>query len=137
MHRVLIAIILFPTIVLADNPCSSSFNEFLSNFEKSSKFQLENINYPLKYSYIDPNAMPEPKTINTLKSKDELAARKKPIYPLTSAHQQIPLVKKVYSKSQANKIIQLHKHDTDYNIKYNFKKIGLCWKLVMFESHSL
>ena len=137
MHRVLIAIILFPTIVLADNPCSSSFNEFLSNFEKSSKFQLENISYPLKYSYIEPNAIPEPKTINTLKSKDDLASRKKPIYPTTTEQQQIPLVKKIHSKSQVNKIIQLHKPDTDYNVKYHFKKIGLCWKLVMFESHSL
>ena len=137
MHRVLIAITLFPTIVLAESPCLSSFNEFLSTFEKSPKFQLENISYPLKYSFIDATANPEPKTINTLKSKSDLVARNKPVYPSISAQQKTSLVKKVHSQSQVNKIIHLHKPNTDYKIKYHFKKVGSCWKLVMLESLSL
>lgn len=137
MYRVLIALALFPTLAMAERTCPSSFNEFLSLFEQSQKFQLENINYPLKYSFIDASASPAPKTINKLQSKLDITKRNNPIYPSIPVQENTPLLKNIHIQSQNQKIVQLHKPDTDYNTKYHFKKIGECWKLVMFESFSL
>lgn len=137
LRWVLIAAFFFPSLVMAENVCPSSFDEFLSRFERTREFQQENIIYPLKYSFIDSNANPEPKTVNKRLSKTDVAARKEPIYPSPRDQKAVPLAKELHKHSQVKKSVRLYKPDTGYVLEYHFKKIGECWKLAMFEDLSI
>mgnify|MGYP001617731681 CR=1 FL=1 len=103
MRWVFIAVLFFPSLVVAETACPSSFDEFLSNFETNREFKQKNIIYPLKHSFVDLAADPEPKIVDKPLSKSEVATRKRTIYPSPTDQKSVSLVKdKIQNGSQVN-----------------------------------
>ena len=107
------------------------------DFENSRTFQAENTIYPLKHSSIDGGASPEPKTVKSELSKQQIEERKRPIYPYPKDQEKVPFVKKVTQQSPTKMQVMLFKEDTDYLLRYQFEMINSCWKLAEYNDDSL
>ncbi|MEW5745784.1 MAG: hypothetical protein AB1805_10165 [Nitrospirota bacterium] len=136
MRWLFFAFCLLPISVSAEPGCVSTFEDFLSKFETDRSFQEENTVFPLKHSFVDLNADPEPRAVNKPLSKTEVTERINPIFPSPAAQRKVPFVRVIKSPTQTRSIVQLEKPDTGYLLIYHFHKIGKCWRLVEFEDAS-
>ena len=127
----------FPSIAVAGNTCYQSFDDFLAAFENSRIFQTESAVYPLRHTFIDGGAHPEPKTIESELSKQEIRERKYPIYPYPKDQENISFVKEVAESSTTKRQIMLFKPDTDYVFRYQFEMVNNCWRLTEYNNDSL
>lgn len=136
MRLLVLVFSLLPGLVIAQAICPVSFEQFLSKFELDRTFQQQHIHYPLRYSFIDLGALPEPRAVFKSLSKTEVATRSSPIYPSLAHQTELNLAKNVDLQSTALAAVRLWKPDTGYLLIYRFKQIGGCWKLVEFEDAS-
>lgn len=136
MRYVFFVLSLLPSLVFAQAECPSSFQSFFAQFEVDRTFQQQNIRYPLKYSFVDMDASPEPQIVKSPRSKAAVAADKQPVYPSLAHRKKAGLVKKVMAQSKTRVTIELNVPDTGYWLIYHFKTIKGCWKLVEFEDES-
>jgi hypothetical protein len=121
----------------ADPGCIAAFDDFLSRFEANRPFQEQNIAFPLKHSFVDAEADPEPKVIDKPLSKSEVTEGLAPVFPSQADQKGVPFEKVIKSPTQEQRVVQLQKPDTGYQLIYKFKKFGDCWKLVEFEDASI
>lgn len=128
---------LLPSFALAQSGCSLTFEEFLNKFEADREFQQQNIIYPLKHSFVDPDAYPEPKIVSQPLSIADVKLRNRPIFPLGNHQRESQLSKIVSFYSKTVVLVKLHKQDTGYLLMYQFGNIDGCWKLVEFEDASI
>jgi len=126
-----------PGVSAAAPACIPAFDEFLSKFEANRSFQEENIILPLKHSFVDAGAEPEPKVIDIPLSKSEVVERLAPVFPSQADQKKLQLEKLIMSPRLDGRIVQLQKPDTGHLLIYHFQKIGECWKLVEFEDTSI
>lgn len=126
-----------PGLSTAAPRCISAFDDFLAKFEANRPFQQENIAFPLKHSFVDAGAEPEPKVIDKPLSKRGVAEHSAPVFPSQADQKTIPFDKEIKSPRPDRRIVQLQKPDTGYLLIYHFKKIGECWRLVEFEDASI
>lgn len=137
MRLLVLVLSLLPGLVFAQANCPVSFEQFLSKFEVDRTFQQQNIIYPLKHSFVDLDAQPEPRAVAKPLSKTEVATRNSPIYPSAAHQRELNLGKKVKLESKTLALVRLQKPDTGYLLIYRFKEIRGCWKLVEFEDASM
>lgn len=123
--------------VSAASGCVPAFDEFLSRFEADRPFQEENIAFPLKHSFVDAEAEPEPKVVDKPLSKSEVAERLAPLFPSQTDQKKVPFEKVIKSPRLDRTVVQLQKLDTGYLLIYHFQKFGGCWKLIEFEDASI
>lgn len=136
MRIVFIVILFLPSLVAAESACPSSFDEFFSRFETNREFQQRNIIYPLKHSFVDLAADPDPKVVHKPLLKSEIAKRKNAVYPSPIEQKSFALIKEIQKETQTRRIVNLHKPDSGFALNYYFEKIDGCWKLVEFEDPS-
>lgn len=136
MRFVFFILSLLPSLVFAQAECPSSFQTFFTKFEVDRAFQQQNIRYPLKYSFVDMDASPEPQVVKKPRSKAAVAADKQAVYPLLAHRKKAGLVKKVVAQSKTRATIELNVPDTGYWLIYYFKVVKGCWKLIEFEDKS-
>ncbi len=98
---------------------------------------MENTVYPLKYTFVDHGAGPEPKVIDSELSIQKIKERKNPIYPYPKDQEKVPFVREISEPSPTRKQVKLYKSDTDYLLRYQFEIIGTCWKLTEYNNDSL
>ena len=137
LKRILFLVAFFPTSTIAGNACYGSFDQFLPAFENSRASQIDNTVYPLKHTFVDGGAFPEPKVINSELSRKEIEERTSPIYPYREDQEKVPFLKEISEQSPGKIQVTLYKADTDYVLRYQFGLIGTCWKLTEFNNDSL
>ena len=126
-----------PGLSAAAPACIPVFEDFLSRFEANRPFQEENIIFPLKHSFVDAAADPEPKVIDKPLSKSEVAKRVTPVFPSRTEQKRVPFEKVIKSPAPERMSVRLQKPDTGYQLIYHFEKRSGCWKLVEFEDASI
>ena len=137
LNRILLIFLCFPSSTIAGYECYESFDEFLPAFENNKAVQIDNTIFPLKYTFVDGGAYPEPKVINSELSSKKIEERKNPIYPYPKDQKKVPLLKEISEPSPGKMRIRLYKPDTDYVLRYQFELIGTCWKLTEYNNDSL
>jgi hypothetical protein len=128
---------LIPIVSLAAEICPHDFNSFLTRFESEKQFQEQNTHFPLMISFVDTEAIFEPRTV-LLKIKsitDPLYPRAS--YPSRNEQVTTPFKKEITFTPSIGYQVQFTKPDTDYSFLFTFKQVGSCWKLVKFEDYSL
>lgn len=138
MRSLIIALLFFPLLAHAESACPTRFTEFLAMFEKSIEFQTLNIRFPLRYTYVDGNAEPEPKQIKVMVSRANISKHPGVRFPTTAVQVTAPLKRKLTSGARGTQIVQFDKPDSDaYSVAFHFSKTASCWQLVEVEDGSL
>lgn len=113
---------------------AADFNGFAAKFASSISVQAKYTHWPLESTSIDAAATPEPKPVTKQVSEQETS------YPLLMAFdrakregQSIEVTQDPPDGAQ----IHYTKPDTDYSIRYLFKRQGTCWKLIAIKDESL
>ncbi|MBS0215812.1 MAG: hypothetical protein JSR63_08540 [Proteobacteria bacterium] len=113
---------------------ATDFNGFAEKFAGSISMQAKYTHWPLESASIDATATPEPKPVTKQVSEREMP------YPLLMAFD------RAKHEGQSVEVIQLPpdgaqihytKPDTDYSIRYLFRRQGTCWELVAIKDESL
>ncbi|MGG6461348.1 hypothetical protein [Solilutibacter silvestris] len=113
---------------------ASDFNGFADKFASSISVQAKYTHWPLESTSIDAAAAPEPKPVTKQVSEQETS------YPLLMAFDRAKREGQVVEVTQIPADgAQIHytKPDTDYSIRYLFKRQGACWQLVAIKDESL
>lgn len=137
MKRWLILAIFFvPGVGLAETGCSTSFDVFLGSFERDRQFQEAHMAFPLRHSFIDMAADPEPAPVDAPLSRKDVVAGENPLFPSPSEQAKVPLKKSVTAESRDVMVVRLQKPDSGYLLIYRFRSLDGCWQLVEFEDAS-
>jgi hypothetical protein len=131
-----ISILLAPSFATAEKSCAPDFSSFLVKFESSKEFQKQYTKLPLTTTFVDENAVPEPKTVVYVITSTSDPKYSKTSYPSKKKQAQVPFEKLVSTK-QDRTIVQFTKPDTDYSFAFTFEKSPACWQLTKFEDFSL
>ncbi|MBS1942471.1 MAG: hypothetical protein JST38_16505 [Bacteroidetes bacterium] len=113
---------------------AADFNGFAEKFASSISVQAKYTHWPLESTSIDAAATPEPKPVTKQLSEQEAS------YPLLMAFDR---AKREGQSVEVTQVppdgAQIHytKPDTDYSIRYLFKRQGACWQLVAIKDESL
>lgn len=126
-----------PGLSVAAPDCIPAFDDFLPRFEADRPFQEENIVFPLKHSFVDAGADPEPKVIDKPLSKTDVTERVSPVFPSQADQKKVTFEKMLKSPTQNQRVVHLQKPGTGYLLIYRFRKLGDCWKLTEFEDASI
>ncbi|MCK9531214.1 MAG: hypothetical protein M0R77_11750 [Gammaproteobacteria bacterium] len=126
-----------PGLSTAAPGCIQAFDGFLARFEANRAFQEENIIYPLKRSFVDAGADPEPKVVDKPLSKSDVKEGAAPVFPSKADQTKVPFEEVIKTPALDRRTVQLQKPDTGNLLIYRFQKIGECWKLVEFEDASI
>lgn len=113
---------------------AADFNGFAEKFASSISVQAKYTHWPLESTSIDAAATPEPKPVTKQVSEQETS------YPLLMAFDRAKREGQVVEVTQIPPDgAQIHytKPDTDYSIRYLFKRQGACWQLVAIKDESL
>jgi hypothetical protein len=139
MRQLYIGIVfsLISTVGFSAESCPPDFAPFLTKFESSREFQLQNTHFPLAATYVDGSASPEPRTDLYLIESAADPKYSRAIFPSREKQAAIPFVKKVSSKQSLIRIVKFTKPDTDYSFAFTFEQTASCWQLVRFEDFSL
>ena len=113
---------------------AADFNGFAEKFANSISVQAKYTHWPLESTSVDAAATPEPKPVTKQVSEQELS------YPLLMAFDRAKREGRSVEVTQDSPDgAQIHyaKPDTDYSIRYLFKRQGACWQLVAIKDESL
>lgn len=113
---------------------AADFNGFAEKFAGSISVQAKYTHWPLESTSIDAAATPEPKPITKQVSEQEMP------YPLLMAFDRAKQEGQFVDVTQIppdGGQIHYTKPDTDYSIRYLFKRQGACWQLVAIKDESL
>lgn len=113
---------------------TADFNGFAEKFASSISVQAKYTHWPLESTSIDAAAALEPKPVTKQVSEQETS------YPLLMAFdrakregQSVEVTQDPPDRAQ----IHYTKPDTDYSIRYLFKRQGTCWQLIAIKDESL
>lgn len=137
--RALIIVLLFvPQLACADSACPTRFTEFLAMFEQSIEVQTLNTRFPLRYSFINGNAEPEPKLIRVVIARANASKYPGIRYPSPAVQASVPLQRKLSSKVGGIQVVQFDKPESDvYSVVFSFSRKSSCWQLVEVKDSSL
>ena len=127
----LLASVLFTRVASAD-PCPADFDEFIEAFE-SAEFQVAHSKYPLSYRYMDHDATGELKAIQVAVTRENLGEFAGVQFPSSAQRAQENLQQAVASPDAKTREVRLWVPDSDFEIKYVFKKAAACWELIRVE----
>lgn len=130
------ALCVLPDLGIAGSPCPASFGTFLLQFEGDRAFQVENADYPLRYSTVDVDASPGPRVVERDLSRIDVEAVGRAIYPPSTERERMRLVRDIEEVDPTRVIVRLRKPDTGYLLIYDFRRVQGCWRLVAFEDSS-
>ena len=123
--------------ISAAHACPEDFDEFASQFAADVAFQRAHTQFPLRYQYVDPKAFPEPKQVEANVTRERAADFPGVTYP-SPTQQGAALLQRIITSPDADtRIVTFEKADTDYLIKFTFKKSVPCWELVSIDDASL
>lgn len=139
MLRVLfVAALLFSLTVHAASPCTSSFEEYLSKFQRDPSFQQEHRQYPLRYSLLDTNSEPEPRTVKRRLSAAQAMKESGISFPSLETESAKGLERKVTKAKKGTYVVRFNKPDSGvFSIEFHFSRVGNCWRLVEVNDFSL
>ncbi|MHA6831177.1 hypothetical protein [Ralstonia pseudosolanacearum] len=112
---------------------AADFPTFIQKFSEEERIQKEFTRYPLERLQLDPESQPEPSTVVRHLHRDQLRF---PIIPSEQERANQMLEIQMDSASAGKASVTLTKPDTDYQVRYHFKKNG-CWMLERIEDWSL
>ncbi|MGA3984561.1 hypothetical protein ACI2VH_20645 [Ralstonia nicotianae] len=112
---------------------AADFPTFIQKFSEEEHIQKEFTQYPLERLQLDPESQPEPGPIVRHLHRDQLRF---PIIPPKQERVNRMLKIQIDSASAGKASITLTKPDTDYQVRYHFKKNG-CWILERIEDRSI
>jgi hypothetical protein len=138
MRWILGVTLLMPIIAIAENSCPAVFEQFIEKFESDRVFQQAHIKYPLKYTFLDYEAQPEPKEREKRLSQKEVARLKAAIFPLRTTQSAHGLsLRKIKVLSPRQMWVQLAKPDTGYQLDFYFERTAVCWALAEYSDLSM
>ena len=127
-----------PQLACASSGCPTRFTEFLAVFEQSVEFQTLNTRFPLRYSFLDGNAEPDPKLIKVVITRANASKYPGIRYPSPALQASVPLQHKLRSGVGGIQVVQFDKPESDvYSVGFSFLKVSGCWQLVEVEDSSL
>ncbi|MEF9387615.1 hypothetical protein V4890_18590 [Ralstonia solanacearum species complex bacterium KE056] len=112
---------------------AADFPTFLQKFSEEDRIQKEFTQYPLEKLQLDPESQPEPVTVVRYLHRDQLRF---PIIPSEQERANQMLEIQIDSASAGKASVMLTKLNTDYQVRYHFKKNG-CWILERIEDWSI
>jgi hypothetical protein len=133
-----IAALLLPLTTQAASSCPSSFEKYLTRFQRDSVFQKEHRHTPLRYSFVDAEAEPEPRTVQ--RQLSAVQAEKQPLirFPSADVEKTNRLERKVAQVNDQGYVVRFDQPDSDrFSIEFHFSRIGRCWRLVEVNDLSL
>ncbi len=107
-------------------------------FQRDPSFQKAHRQYPLRYSFLDSYAEPEPRTANRWLSATQAEKKRAIDFPSSEQEKAKGLVRKVTKGKEGAYIIRFDKPDSDvFSIEFHFSPVGHCWQLVEVNDFSL
>lgn len=133
-----LAALLIPLVAHAASACPSSFEEYLSTFQRDPFFQKEHRQYPLRYSFLDTDAEPEPRTVKRRLSAAQVEIKSGISFPSLETEKTKGLERKVTKTKEGTYVVRFDKPDSGvFSIEFHFSRIGHCWRLVEVNDFSL
>lgn len=130
--------VLFSVSASAEPYCAKDFGSFLVFFQDDEKFQITHTAFPLRYSYVDAAANPEPKTVSIeIINQDDALIAKLPRYPAAETIKPVSLQETIFMEKGEVYVVRFTKPDTDYMFDFRFMKHNNCWQLVEVNNYSL
>jgi hypothetical protein len=143
MHRHLLALVSgVVALGLCDSPvsansCVERFPDFVVQFEADIAFQLKHIQFPLRITYVDATASPEPAP-RTKQISREMYPSQPYTYPTRQVQTLRHLQKQVAEISGAKAVVRFEQPDSDvYSMEFQFEKFRGCWRLSLVRDISL
>lgn len=119
--------------VASAEQCPAAFDEFIGAFESSAGFQVAHSKYPLTYRYMDADATEEPKPVQVAVTRENLGEFAGVQFPSSAQRAQESLQQAVTEPDAQTRVVRLWLPDSDFEIKYVFKKTPACWELTQVE----
>jgi len=122
----------------AASACPASFEEYLSAFQRDPLFQNEHRQFPLRYSFLDPDAEVEPRTVKHRLSAAQAEKERGISFPSLELEKAKGLQRKVTKAKKEAYVVRFDKPDSDaFSIEFHFSRVGHCWQLVEVNDFSL
>lgn len=138
LRTLFVAAFLFPLTVHGASPCTSSFEEYLSAFQRDPLFQQEHRQYPLRYSFLDTNAEPEPRAVKRRLSAAQAMKESGIGFPSLETEKAKGLERTVKNAKKGTYVVRFDKPDSGvFSIEFHFSRVGNCWRLVEVNDFSL
>ncbi|HEY5809993.1 MAG TPA: hypothetical protein VIT67_18615 [Povalibacter sp.] len=128
----LLASVLLTRVASADQ-CPTDFDKFIEAFESSAEFQVAHSKYPLTYRYMDHDAAGELKAVQVAVTRENLGEFAGVQFPSAAQRAQENLKQEVAVPDAKTREVRLWLPDSDFEIKYVFKKTSACWELTRVE----
>jgi hypothetical protein len=137
MRSILIFASLALTRVAFADQCPADFDAFIGAFESSAEFQVAHSKYPLTYRYLDHDSNGELKAVEVAVTRENLGEFAGVQFPASAQRAQENLQQAVTTPDAKTREVRLWLPDSDFEIKYVFKKTAACWELTRVEDGAL
>lgn len=121
------------TRVAAADQCPADFETFIGAFESSAEFRVAHSKYPVSYRYMDHDSNGELKSIEVAVTRENLGEFAGVQFPSSAQRAQENLHQAVATPDAKTREVRLWVPDSDFEIKYIFKKTSACWELTRVE----
>lgn len=121
------------TGVAAADQCPADFDKFIGAFESSAEFQVAHSKYPLAYRYMDHDSNGDLKAVEVAVTRENLGEFAGVQFPSAPQRAQENLQQKISTPDAKTREVRLWLPDSDFEIKYIFKKTTACWELTRVE----
>lgn len=121
------------TSVAVADQCPADFDEFIGAFESSAEFQVAHSKYPLSYRYMDHDSNGELKAVEVAVTRENLGEFAGVQFPSAAQRTQENLQQKVAAPEARTREVRVWLPNSDFEIKYVFKKTSACWELTGVE----
>lgn len=119
--------------VASADQCPADFDKFIQSFESSAEFQVAHSKYPLSYRYMDHDANGDLKAVEGTVTRESLGEFAGVRFPSSAQRTQENLQQAVMTPDAETRVVRLWLPDSDFEIKYVFKKAAACWELTRVE----
>jgi predicted protein tyrosine phosphatase len=118
--------------VASADQCPADFDKFIQSFE-SAEFQVAHSKYPLSYRYMDHDSNGELKAVEVAVTRENLGEFAGVQFPSSAQRAQENLQQAITASDAGTRVVRLWLPDSDFEIKYVFKKAAACWELIRVE----
>jgi hypothetical protein len=136
IRPILLASFVLTRVAYADQ-CPADFDKFIGAFESSAEFQVGHSKYPMSYRYMDHDSTGELKAVEVAVTRENLGEFAGVQFPSSAQRTQENLNQEVAAPDAHTREVRLWLPDSDFEIKYVFKKTAACWELTRVEDGGL
>lgn len=114
--------------------CPAPFPRFLDRFRRDLAFQKAHTAPVLTMTHVDPAAEPEPATVS------RKVAHARIDWPVIAGagHMAREVMQQTIARPDgATPNVLVRKPDSDFQIRYRFRRVGSCWQLVRIDDETL